>query len=558
MADTVTNCPNCGWQLDQALSRLDIAAVETSMAEGDSETGAGEAGTDTVPGRVVAFTVSRTGPLDQECSVEGKWTGTVDLDDFVEGTKDQGRLSWPAGEGGERRLSMVIEPDKDFEADETITVVLFNPMGCTLGTAEASVTIVNDDAEPEPEPEPEPRPPTTVPGKGYDEALPLGGLGLGTPCLLGQPGNQKVYSESSLMIRCERSGTVEAISWQNRINGHGRTGYSDGDGGTIHWTCRVVPDPNAATIKPGPVLGITRKIKAAAKPAGWLGEYQAAGGKGSVPLIFVEIPTLRFIKPFKVRCHDMLLFTQYQTGSGAVSINNNYSTCRSFSDWSPYAYHKSCRQFRGASMSVRRTEHFPLILIGYDDGVVKGTGVMGYSAGLTQAQESIELMGRTRARQVFVCPDWADGMTVRRVVSFWGRTTTAVNGSLRCRIRLAQDGGGLADEGQALADSVLLANQVAYRPDIKNGKPAPLVRHEFDNPAKLVAGKTYYVVMECVGGSTCYRGSRCVRWLDYPPVGLKNPDWALKGMEGQRDTGSGWKSLAVSGVKQDIPVWLEF
>ena len=84
------------------------------------------------------------------------------------------------------------------------------------------------------------------------------------------------------------------------------------------------------------------------------------------------------------------------------------------------------------------------------------------------------------------------------------------------------------------------------------------MRHTFDRPVVLRAGQVIYVVMEVVGGSTKYRGNRMVRWLDYAPVGLKEADWALKGMGGQRNTGSGWQSLAVSGVKQDVPLWCEF
>src|SRR4051794_2616357 len=169
MTDT---CPNCGWPLDETLSRLDIAPVEPSVLEGN-----------TISGRVVAFTVTRSGPTDKPCSVHGKWTGTVDLDDFVGFTKTEGTLSWDAGEGGEKRIAAVIDPDNDVEPDEKMTVTMFNPVNCTLGVAEATVTIVNDDVE---ETEPD-RPPTTTPTKGYNEDLPFGGLGIGTPCLLGQP-----------------------------------------------------------------------------------------------------------------------------------------------------------------------------------------------------------------------------------------------------------------------------------------------------------------------------------------------------------------------------------
>jgi hypothetical protein len=536
-------CPNCHWPLDETVSRIDIEAVTPDLPEGTAEAG-----------RAIEFLVKRSGPDDVPCRVGAYWSGTVDAGDFADGTGQRGTLSWAAGVSEPRKITLTLKQDDKVEPDETVTITLIDPVDCTIGEAEAKVTIINDDvAIPEP-PEPEP-PEEATP----DDTLPYGGLGIGTACLLGQPGNQKVYTHSSIMILCERSGTIDRISWQNRINGHGRTGYSDGDGGTIDWICRIVPDPKAATIHPGSVIGQTRKIVGAGVSRGWVDEYKAAGGKGAPPLIFVEIPTIRFVKPFHVKRGDMLLFTQRQSGKGAVSINNNYSTCRTFKDWSPYRGHDSCRQFKGTSLSTRRPEHFPLILIGYTDGVVKGTGVMGYSAGLTQSQESIELSGSTRARQVFKCPEWADGKTIKAVTSFWGRTTKETSGNLRCRIRLAGDKpGGSQDEGQALAESTLLASQVAYRPDIKNGSPTPLLRHNFGSPAKLQGGKTYYVVMETAGGSTRYRGSRCVRWLSYPPVGLQNADWALKGMEGQRDAGGGWKSLKVSDVIQDVPLWCGF
>ena len=202
-----------------------------------------------------------------------------------------------------------------------------------------------------------------------------------------------------------RGGSIDRLQWNNRFNGHGRTGYSTGNGGTISWTLRKVADPKATPVEPGPVLGETRRVTDPATSKAWIEEFHAAGGRGNDIGNFSEYPTIRLQRPVEVTKGEMLLFTQLQhnQSSGTVSINNNYSTCRSLTDWSPFALHKTCRQLKN-ELSRPRSEHFPVILIGYTDGTVKGTGVMGYAAGLSQAEKSIELGGDTRARQVFTVP----------------------------------------------------------------------------------------------------------------------------------------------------------
>jgi hypothetical protein len=331
------NCPNCGWPQDQTQSRIDVSGAQAEVTEGNA-----------APGGVVKFTATRSGPTDKPCSVTATLGGSVGTADFEEGTAQSGVAAWDAGDNSPRSVELRLDPDRIVESDETVVVTLSEPDGCTIGTGEAEVKIINDDQ------------PTAT---EYDENLPYGGLGMGTTPLLGQPGNQKVYSESSLMIRCERSGLVASMSWNNRFNGHGRTGYSDGDGGVISWRLRVVEDPRASPIKPGPVLGESRKISAPVKPESWADEWKAAGGTGAVDSYFAEMPTLRFLKPVPVKVGQMLLFTQVQhePKRGKVSINNAYSACRSVDDWSPYAWHKSCRQFLQDSLSKARA--FPVDLL---------------------------------------------------------------------------------------------------------------------------------------------------------------------------------------------------
>ena len=71
---------------------------------------------------------------------------------------------------------------------------------------------------------------------------------------------------------------------------------------------------------------------------------------------------------------------------------------------------------------------------------------------------------------------------------------------------------------------------------------------DFENlPRPLKKGETVYVEMTRERAE--FIGFRMVRWLTYAPVGLRQADWGLKGMGGQRDEGSGWKSLDMGKVK---------
>jgi hypothetical protein len=314
--------------------------------------------------------------------------------------------------------------------------------------------------------------------------------------------------------------------------------------------------PNASLpAKPGEVLATTRKITDPVLAESWRGEYEAAGGKGAVPSWFCEMPTIRLLKPVDVRSGEMLLWSnlQHDAERGSLSLNHCYSTSRLMSDWAPFSYHKDAHVLLGSGLSTFRPQHFPCILMGYSDGMVKGTGIIGYAAGLTPDQESIILNGATRARQTFVVPSWADGRAIKRVISFFGRHSSGATGELCCRVRL-NDG---SPDGSVLAEATLPGAQVAYRPKPKAGDPTKLLRHDFQNPVRLQTGQTIHIEMSASGGSS-YIGNRMTHWLDYAPVGLQDADWSLTGMVGQRNTGDGWKSLSVAGVKHDIPIWCEF
>jgi plastocyanin len=96
---------------------------------------------------VVTLTVNRTGGNEGKATL--RWVvagGTAKINkDFRKG---KGTLSWPAGEGGPRTLSVAINNDGELEAAETFTVKFSkpSPRGSTLAASNVVVTIVDDDS----------------------------------------------------------------------------------------------------------------------------------------------------------------------------------------------------------------------------------------------------------------------------------------------------------------------------------------------------------------------------------------------------------------------------
>jgi uncharacterized repeat protein (TIGR01451 family) len=94
--------------------------------------------------------VSRSGGTDGAVAVsfataDGSATAGSDY------TAAAGNLTWAAGDGGSKSISIPITNDTANEPNETLTVTLTNATGgASLGTAAATVTIVDDDDAPPP------------------------------------------------------------------------------------------------------------------------------------------------------------------------------------------------------------------------------------------------------------------------------------------------------------------------------------------------------------------------------------------------------------------------
>jgi photosystem II stability/assembly factor-like uncharacterized protein len=90
------------------------------------------------------LTVQRFGNIGATASVSyNTQSGTATAGaDF---TATTGTLSWPAGDGSTRVISIPIIDDTATESSESFTVTLSNPVGTTIGTATATVTITDNE-----------------------------------------------------------------------------------------------------------------------------------------------------------------------------------------------------------------------------------------------------------------------------------------------------------------------------------------------------------------------------------------------------------------------------
>ncbi len=122
---------------DDTPSELTLAADQISLQEGD--TGA----------TTFTFTVTRTGNLTGSASaaytVAGTGADPASAEDFVGGGFPTGAVTFADGEAS-ATITVEVQGEAVFEADEAFTVTLSDPQSATLGAStQATSTILNDD-----------------------------------------------------------------------------------------------------------------------------------------------------------------------------------------------------------------------------------------------------------------------------------------------------------------------------------------------------------------------------------------------------------------------------
>ena len=115
---------------------LSIVASNATQLEGNSGS------------KAFVFTLNRTGDLGGASSVQwrvaGAGTNPANAADFLNGVLPSGTVAFAAGENS-KLISVYVNGDTTVENDERFNVVLYSPIGATIGTSTAIGTILSDD-----------------------------------------------------------------------------------------------------------------------------------------------------------------------------------------------------------------------------------------------------------------------------------------------------------------------------------------------------------------------------------------------------------------------------
>ena len=425
------------------------------------------------------FAVERTGDLSAPASVSWSLESASDLES---GQATSGTVGWLAGDGSGQQVEIAIKGDTTAEADQVCRIRIATPVGCTIGTAAASLTIIDDDAEHDIN---DGEGPT-----GYDQELAFGGVMLGTAVQDGQIGNLTIRNhgpgvrQNAIVLYLESDYPIVCMQTENRYDKFPlsavthNTGYSDHtvvrrngviddagpddnpgnvtvvqpvQGGDLRWqVAKVTSAERDAAITLGPFVGETERINRAALAASWQLEFAKSGGTGSFGNgynSFTMYPTIWFKQPIDPvalgwKIGDRIAFVvdnsaRDEHGDG-VSLQYvsapNYGQSRWCSVNQPFRRNRprirsTYRYMRYAGCWWRNyklePEYCPMMLVGHKrpNGrvLVKGNAYGGYS-GDVSVFLGAETGGITAIRQVLRIPNnpgWSGRRLLQADVSLW-------------------------------------------------------------------------------------------------------------------------------------------
>jgi aryl-phospho-beta-D-glucosidase BglC (GH1 family) len=168
---------------------------------------------------LLRFTVTLSLALEEAVLVDyATVAGSADAADF---TAAQGTLRFEPGETS-KVVSIAVAPDGAAEADETLSVVLSNPRGATVGQAAGTGTILNDDAPATPPVEPPVVPPAPEAAlEGSFAVTDNWGSGFGGQVVVRNEGADPVQG---WLLRLNMPWEIREI-WSAEIVSHDAAGY---------------------------------------------------------------------------------------------------------------------------------------------------------------------------------------------------------------------------------------------------------------------------------------------------------------------------------------------
>jgi len=396
--------------------------------------------------------------------------------------------------------------------------------------------------DPDPVDPPDPVDDVTI----YNQDLPYGGQYDGLSTMLGNAGNcgywdakpksgttiaqnswstarEATYTTHQLEY-CKSGVKLKWIQWNNREDSAGsHIGYSRNDGGEIEISVYKCDSGYRETLKVGTFLAKTRSLVGPVPTSSWRTEWQQQGGGSSdtIPTFFKYYPTMEFTTPVDLyaaglRVGDFIVFKFLQKSHvDWISTNNAYSQAYNTGSQGkspfPYAGKNSAYYTLGAAV---HNYMIPMVLVGYDDGVVTGSGHFGSSSTSQPVPETnqdyITLSSANGHRVRMVIPCTRDGTSIKRFFSWPLREgTTSTTGAMRVKILEA----GVttvpdftSDMGTQKHTFDIAMSNIPYVRDAKTDPTSTLWQTVSlgSNKVDLTNGKSYYVELSSTGAEVTF------------------------------------------------------
>jgi hypothetical protein len=404
----------------------------------------------------------------------------------------------------------------------------------------ATPPILFDKADPVVIPPPDPVDDVNV----YNQDLPFGGQYDGMSVMLGSAGNvnywksnPNVAGDAQVAWSASREATymvfpleyvkpgvkIKYVQWNNRDDNVGsHNGYSQGFGGEIELSFYKCASGYQEELVLGAFLGKTRSVLNPAdrsnNDANWRTEWQQQGGGASdtIPQYFQQYPTMQILTPFDPAANGMkvgdLLVIKFLNKDHVLwtSVNNAYSSCYNTSavGRSPFPLHAKIMMHRLLSGGVDNA-HFPLCMIGYDNGVVTGNNHQG-SSSTTQITGSdyiyISAANGNKIRMIIPCT--RDNTYLKRFFTWALREKdTSTTGALRVKIYETATNpvpDNTSDVGTLKHTFDIPMSQIPYVSSAKMGAATMWQTVSLGTQVPLVKGKNYYVEISSTGAQVTY------------------------------------------------------
>jgi hypothetical protein len=282
--------------------------------------------------------------------------------------------------------------------------------------------------------------------------------------------------DADFRFRAERSGSVDSIQVNNRVNRSGESTYSTATGGRVMIELRA-DDGTAQHLPSSTVL---------------------ARSESYVPSEAGDYPELAFDHPVTLQAGQIYHYVMVQLEPGQIASSNANFVANAggvadnpyFGDvFNVFYGNGSSWQIKRGSSDAPNGQLIPAFELGYTDGVSVGAGMMAQKS----ATDAVGIGGGALARQIFEV-DGAD----KHVTGLWLRPARISNDGAPLEVTLKDGSGRIAWQGEIPADQISRTGGTDPRSAYMNG-PVGWVYARFPETVTLESGQTYAVELGSSG-----------------------------------------------------------